>query len=81
MGPCVKEDVPAIIVSCSVQRIRWKFNSSADFSCVDLESVPKGQFVLRSALLRFELRQPASTNLWDSPASASLSERKSLDLD
>jgi len=37
--------------------------------------------VLRSALLRSELRQPASTNLWDSPASASLSERKSLDLD
>ena len=48
---------------------------------IHLETVPKGQFVLRSAPLRSELRQPASTNLWDSPASASLSERKSLDLD
>jgi len=45
-----------------------------------LEAVLEGQFGLRSALLLSELRQPASTNLEDSPALASLSERKSLDL-
>jgi len=37
---------------------------AANFPKCHSESVPKGQFVLRSASLRSELRQTASTNPW-----------------
>jgi len=45
-----------------------------------LKPVRKGQFVLRSAFLRSELRRSVSMNPEDLPASASLSEHESLTL-